>query len=112
MIGRSVADWDGVGRLVRDTRGATAAEYVLILAVVGGLLAMATLALSGSISGSMNEAAELIASRGASGGSPSPAAVSAPASVQSPALSAGAMGKGNGHSAGSPHNHGWKPHGH
>jgi pilus assembly protein Flp/PilA len=43
-------------QLFTDTLGASAAEYALILAIVGGAIALAALALGGSISGSMNQA--------------------------------------------------------
>lgn len=47
--------------LRRDEAGAAAAEYALILAVVGGGIAAAALALGVSISGAINSAAILIA---------------------------------------------------
>ena len=40
-----------------DESGATAAEYALILAIVGGAIALAALSLGTAISTSMNEAA-------------------------------------------------------
>ncbi|QYE36821.1 Flp family type IVb pilin [Polymorphobacter megasporae] len=40
--------------------GASAAEYALILAVIGGGIVVAAIALKGSISGSMNKTATLI----------------------------------------------------
>ena len=43
-------------RLVRDDSGASAAEYALILAIVGAGIAAASLALGNSISGAMNTA--------------------------------------------------------
>jgi pilus assembly protein Flp/PilA len=45
---------------VRDESGAAAAEYALILAIVGGLIAAASLTLGTSISGAMTEAAGVI----------------------------------------------------
>ena len=44
----------------RDEAGAAAAEYALILAVVGGGIAVAALALGSSISAAMNRAAAVI----------------------------------------------------
>ena len=46
--------------LRRDQLGAAAAEYALILAVVGGGIAAAALALGVSISGAMTRATALI----------------------------------------------------
>ena len=43
-----------------DEAGAAAAEYALILAVVGGGIAVAALALGASISGAMDRATTLI----------------------------------------------------
>ena len=45
----------------RDESGAAAAEYALILAVVGGGIAAAALALGGAISGAMGRATTAIA---------------------------------------------------
>lgn len=41
-------------KLVRDESGASAAEYALILAIVGSALALAAIGLGNTISGSMN----------------------------------------------------------
>ncbi len=46
--------------LRRDELGAAAAEYALILAVVGGGIAVAALALGVSISGAMGRASAII----------------------------------------------------
>lgn len=46
--------------LRRDELGAAAAEYALILAVVGGGIAVAALALGVSISGAMGRATTII----------------------------------------------------
>ncbi|HXG80806.1 MAG TPA: Flp family type IVb pilin [Sphingomicrobium sp.] len=46
--------------MLRDKRGASAAEYALILAIVGAAIALAALALGGEIAESMNEAAACI----------------------------------------------------
>ncbi len=42
--------WEDVGRFWRDPEGASAAEYALVLAVVGASLVTALWALSGSMS--------------------------------------------------------------
>lgn len=47
-------------RLWADQSGASAAEYALILAIVGGAIALAAIGLSGSISGAMNNASDCI----------------------------------------------------
>jgi len=51
----------------QDDTGASAAEYALILAIVGAGIAVAALALGGSISTAMNTAGNCITSKGASG---------------------------------------------
>ncbi len=43
-----------------DQRGAAAAEYVIILAIVGTALAVAILLLSGAVSGGIEDVADLI----------------------------------------------------
>lgn len=50
-----------VTSFLRDDSGASAAEYALILAIVGSGIAVATVALSGSISTAMGKAGECIA---------------------------------------------------
>ena len=47
-------------RLVRDDSGASAAEYALILAIVGTAIALAALYLGGAISTAINSAADCI----------------------------------------------------
>lgn len=47
--------------LRRDEKGAAAAEYALILAVVGGGIALAATALGTAISGAMGRATAIIA---------------------------------------------------
>lgn len=47
-------------RMLRDDRGASAAEYALILAIIGAVIALAALALSDAIGNAMTEAAECI----------------------------------------------------
>jgi pilus assembly protein Flp/PilA len=46
--------------LMKDQSGASAAEYALILAIVGGAIAIAAVALGGSISGAMKKAGNCI----------------------------------------------------
>jgi pilus assembly protein Flp/PilA len=46
--------------VLKDDSGASAAEYALILAIVGGAIALAAVALGGSISGAMNKAGNCI----------------------------------------------------
>jgi len=45
---------------LRDESGASAAEYVLILAIIGGGIVLAATALSGAISSALNGAATTI----------------------------------------------------
>ena len=52
-------------RMIKDESGASAAEYALILAIVGGAIAAAALTLGGAISTSMNTAANTINGGGA-----------------------------------------------
>lgn len=58
-------------KLLRKIRvnkgGASAAEYALILAVVGGGIVVAAVALSGTISGAMNRSGNVIATGQVSG---------------------------------------------
>lgn len=49
-----------VMNLIRDESGASAAEYALILAIVGSALALAAIGLGNTISGSMNTQASRI----------------------------------------------------
>ena len=46
--------------MLRDESGASAAEYALILAIVGSALAVAAIGLGNTISGSMNTQASRI----------------------------------------------------
>ncbi|MFL6750181.1 MAG: Flp family type IVb pilin [Sphingomicrobium sp.] len=46
--------------MLRDKRGASAAEYALILAIIGAAIAVAALALSKSIADEMNDAGSCI----------------------------------------------------
>lgn len=45
---------------VRDESGASAAEYVLILAIIGTTIAVGAVALGDAIGGALNEAAGVI----------------------------------------------------
>jgi pilus assembly protein Flp/PilA len=45
---------------LKDEAGASAAEYALILAIVGGAIALAALALGGAVSSSMNRASNCV----------------------------------------------------
>ena len=51
--------------MLRNTRGASAAEYALILAIIGAAIAVAAIGLSGAISNAMNDSTTCIASNGA-----------------------------------------------
>ena len=47
--------------MLRDKRGASAAEYALILAIIGAVIAIAALTLSNAIGDAMNQTASCIA---------------------------------------------------
>ena len=51
--------------MLRDEAGASAAEYALILAIVGSAIALAAITLGGTISTAMNTAGTCISSQGA-----------------------------------------------
>ncbi len=51
---------DKFAKLLKDESGAAAAEYALILAIVGGAIALAALALGNAVSGAMNNATTCI----------------------------------------------------
>lgn len=53
-----------VKNFLRDESGASAAEYALILAIVGTAIAVASLNLGNAISGAVNDAATCISSNG------------------------------------------------
>lgn len=53
--------------MLRDDSGASAAEYALILAIIGTAIAAAAFALGGAISGAMNTASGCITTASASG---------------------------------------------
>ena len=46
--------------MLRDKRGASAAEYALILAIIGAVIAIAALGLAGAIGNAMNDTADCI----------------------------------------------------
>ena len=46
--------------MLRDDRGASAAEYALILAIIGAVIAIAALTLSNAIGNAMNNTASCI----------------------------------------------------
>jgi pilus assembly protein Flp/PilA len=48
-------------RMLQDNSGASAAEYALILAIIGGAIAIAAVTLGGSISNSLGKASNCIA---------------------------------------------------
>ena len=54
-------------RMMNDQSGAAAAEYALILAIVGGAIALAAITLGSTVANSMNSASNCIASKGTSG---------------------------------------------
>ncbi len=49
-----------VRKLLTDRSGASAAEYAMILAVIGSIIAIAALGLGGAISGALDTAATTI----------------------------------------------------
>ena len=51
--------------MLKDDSGAAAAEYALILAIVGTAIAVAAISLGGAISTAMNTATTCISSKGA-----------------------------------------------
>jgi len=46
--------------MLNDQSGASAAEYALILAIIGGAIALAAIGLGSAVSGSMNRAASCV----------------------------------------------------
>ena len=51
--------------MLKDDSGASAAEYALILAIVGSVIALAAIALGNSISVAMSNAGKCVTSKGA-----------------------------------------------
>ena len=56
-----------VKSFIRDESGASAAEYALILAVIGTAIAVAAVSLGGAIGGAMETAAKCISAPGLNG---------------------------------------------
>ena len=54
-------------KMLRDDSGASAAEYALILAVIGSVIALAAIALSGAIGNAINTSANCINDPGEDG---------------------------------------------
>ena len=54
-------------KMLNDQSGASAAEYALILAIVGAAIAVAAITLGNTIANSMNSASSCISSKGTSG---------------------------------------------
>ena len=52
--------------MLRDKRGASAAEYALILAIIGSAIALAAVGLSTAIANEMDDAASCITTAGTS----------------------------------------------
>ena len=52
-------------RMLKDESGASAAEYALILAIVGSAIALAAITLGSTIANAMNSASTCISSKGA-----------------------------------------------
>lgn len=52
-------------KLIKDDSGASAAEYALILAIVGTAIAVAAIFLGGTIGNSVSKAGNCIATKGA-----------------------------------------------
>ena len=46
--------------MLRDDSGASAAEYALILAIIGGAIALAAIGLGTAVSGAMNRASDCV----------------------------------------------------
>jgi pilus assembly protein Flp/PilA len=51
-------------RMLKDESGASAAEYALILAIVGTAIAVAAITLGSTIANAMNDASTCISSKG------------------------------------------------
>jgi pilus assembly protein Flp/PilA len=49
-------------RMLKDDSGASAAEYALILAIIGSVIAIAAIGLAQAVGGAMNRAASCISS--------------------------------------------------
>lgn len=51
--------------MIKDDSGAAAAEYALILAIVGAAIAVAAIGLGGAVGNAMNSSSTCISSKGA-----------------------------------------------
>ena len=71
-MGRLNVVSDYLRAFATDQRGAAAAEYVMILAIVGTALALAIILLSGAIATAINETATCIETKGVSCSAPPP----------------------------------------
>jgi pilus assembly protein Flp/PilA len=54
-------------RMLKDESGASAAEYALILAIIGSVIAVAAIGLAQAVGGAMNRAASCISSTSSAG---------------------------------------------
>jgi len=54
-------------RMLKDDSGASAAEYALILAIIGSVIAIAAIGLAQAVGGAMNRAASCISSTSVAG---------------------------------------------
>ena len=59
---------NSIKSFIRDESGAAAAEYALILAIVGAGIAVAAFTLGGAISGAMDSAASCVSSASTNSG--------------------------------------------
>lgn len=57
---RGFLDMTNFMKMLRDDRGASAAEYALILAIIGAVIALAALTLSNAIGKAMKDTAKCI----------------------------------------------------
>lgn len=55
-----ISEMNSFVRMLKDQSGASAAEYALILAIVGGAIALAAIGLGNAVSGSMNRASKCV----------------------------------------------------
>lgn len=53
--------------LMKDDSGASAAEYALILAIIGGAIAIAAIALGNAVAGAMDRASGCVAQKTSAG---------------------------------------------
>jgi pilus assembly protein Flp/PilA len=49
--------------MLRDDAGASAAEYALILAIIGSVIALAAIGLGNAVAGAMNDASNCVSDR-------------------------------------------------